>query len=159
MLLDKNLRHPSFIFMAHALAAISLSGCATLLQSGPGSEEQVTQVMTEWAAGWKAKDANRLSPLMSQDYRGLFDGTRDTLLRFVAERKSEAGTKIAIGLDEMNVAVHRDTATAGNVKIDAEVESGWTSHLTVEYQLQRGDDKLWRIVSVTRTDQKKPDTP
>lgn len=138
------------VLAALVLPVWMMGGCATLFQRGPSHKEQITQVMNEWAEGWKVKDVSRIAPLLENSYTGLFDDTKGELLGFLSRHKDEAEAEFHFSTDEMVIEIHDDTAVAKNIQLSAQMESGWTSKLAIDYSLHRGDEKIWRISGAAR---------
>jgi ketosteroid isomerase-like protein len=125
------------------LAAV-FCGCQTPVE-GPSDKELINTTMTEWKAAFEARDLDRLMAVFSDNYVSATGGGK------VAMRERMAGAIERGSLDNVQVKIENaqltlvgEQATFGPVEITSD-----RGTLTIEYTLQREDDK-WLITSSKR---------
>lgn len=134
-----------YAFLMTLLLPLGFGGCAGGVRIEAYREQQVAQVMEEWAEGWKTKDSTRLAPLLHPDYLGALRDSRHSVLAFVREVNHESGTTFNFSIGDMGIEIRGNHATVSNVTIDGTLETGWASHTVMDYTLLRCEDGKWRI--------------
>jgi len=119
-------------------------GCQTPVE-GPSDKELINTTMTEWKAAFEAKDLDRLMAVFSNNYVSSSGSGK------IAMRERMAGAIERGSLDNVKVKIENaqltlvgEQATFGPVEITSD-----RGTLTIEYTLQREDDK-WLITGSKR---------
>lgn len=124
--------------------AVVFCGCQTPVE-GPSDKQLINTTMTEWKAALEAKDLDRLMAVFSDNYLSSSGSSKVAMREGMAgaiERGSLDNVKIKI--ENAKLTIIGDQATFGPVEMTSD-----RATLTIEYTLQREDDK-WLIVGSKR---------
>ncbi len=124
--------------------AVVFCGCQTPAK-GPTDKQLINTTMTEWKAALEAKDLDRLMALFSDSYVSS-SGSGKVAMRERMAGAIERGSldNVEIKIENAQLTLVGQQATFGPVEITSD-----RGTLTIEYTLQREDDK-WLIVGSKR---------